>query len=95
MILSGRGWGKTRSRAEWVREQVFDKGCKRIALIGENGYGHSNIKSFDQFTADELKELGLSSNPGDILAAGKFQIPQSQEFETRMNKEFEQIMAGF
>lgn len=64
-------------------------------LIGENGYGHSNIKSFDQFTADELKELGLSSNPGDILAAGKFQIPQSQEFETKMNKEFEQIMAGF
>ena len=64
-------------------------------LIGENGYGHSNIKSFAQFTSDELKELGLSSNPGDILAAGKFQIPQSQEFETKMNKEFEQIMAGF
>ncbi len=64
-------------------------------LIGENGYGHSNIKSFAQFTAEELKELGLSSNPGDILAAGKFQIPQSQEFETKMNKEFEQIMAGF
>jgi spermidine/putrescine transport system substrate-binding protein len=64
-------------------------------LIGENGYGHSNIKSFDQFTADELKALGLSNNPSDILAAGKFQIPQSQEFETKMNKEFEQIMAGF
>jgi spermidine/putrescine transport system substrate-binding protein len=64
-------------------------------LIGENGYGHSNIKSFDEFSAEDLAALGLSSNPGDILSAGKFQIPQTQEFETRMNKEFEEIMAGF
>jgi spermidine/putrescine transport system substrate-binding protein len=64
-------------------------------LIGENGYGHSNRKSFDEFSAEELAALGLSSNPGDVLSAGKFQIPQTQEFETRMNKEFEEIMAGF
>jgi spermidine/putrescine transport system substrate-binding protein len=64
-------------------------------LIGENGYGHSNIKSFDQFSDEELAELGLSRNPVDILSAGKFQVPQSQEFETAMNKEFEQIKAGF
>ena len=64
-------------------------------LISENGYGHSNKKSFDQFTTEELAALGLSSHPSDILAAGKFQIPQTQEFETAMNKEFEQIKAGF
>jgi spermidine/putrescine transport system substrate-binding protein len=64
-------------------------------LIGENGYGHSNAKSFDLFTDDQLAELGLSRNPEDILAAGKFQIPQTQEFETRMNEEFEKIKAGF
>ena len=64
-------------------------------LIAENGYGHSNSKSFDQFTDAELANLGLSRNPVDILSAGKFQIPQTQEFETAMNKEFEQIMAGF
>ncbi len=64
-------------------------------LIGENGYGHSNIKSFDLFTDAELTELGLSRNPVDILSAGKFQIPQTQEFETAMNKEFEKIKAGF
>jgi hypothetical protein len=39
--------------------------------------------------------LGLSRNPADILSAGKFQVPQTQEFETAMNKEFEQIKAGF
>ena len=64
-------------------------------LIGENGYGHSNIKSFDAFTEEQLVDLGLSRNPQDILGAGKFQIPQTQEFETKMNQEFEQIKAGF
>jgi len=64
-------------------------------LISDQGYGHSNSKSFDEFSAEELAALGLSSNPSDILSAGKFQIPQNQEFETAMNKEFEEIMAGF
>lgn len=64
-------------------------------LIGEQGYGHSNRKSFDFFTDEQLAKLGLSRNPLDILNAGKFQIPQSQEFETKMNQEFEKIKAGF
>ena len=64
-------------------------------LIGENGYGHSNVKSFDQFSDAELSGLGLSRNPVEILSAGKFQVPQTQEFETAMNKEFEKIKAGF
>jgi phage terminase large subunit-like protein len=34
LILAGRGWGKTRTGAEWVKEAVA-KGYKRIALIGE------------------------------------------------------------
>lgn len=64
-------------------------------LIGENGYGHSNSKSFDQFDDKKLEELGLSRNPSEILNAGKFQVPQTQEFETKMNQEFEKIKAGF
>lgn len=34
MILAGRGFGKTRSGAEWVREEV-ENGARRIALIAE------------------------------------------------------------
>lgn len=34
LIQAGRGWGKTRTGAEWVREQVERHGKKRIALIG-------------------------------------------------------------
>jgi len=64
-------------------------------LISENGYGHSNAKSFDLFSDEELAELGLSRNPSDVLSAGKFQVPQTQEFETAINEEFEKIKAGF
>lgn len=64
-------------------------------LIDTNGYGHSNTKAFAAMTDKRLDELGLSRNPQDVLGAGKFQIPQTQEFETRMNQEFEKIKAGF
>lgn len=33
-IMSGRGWGKTRTAAEWVRSQVENQGKRRIALVG-------------------------------------------------------------
>lgn len=33
LILAGRGWGKTKTGAEWVREQVAG-GRQRIALVG-------------------------------------------------------------
>lgn len=33
LILSGRGWGKSRTGAEWVREQVESGRCKRLALV--------------------------------------------------------------
>lgn len=34
LALAGRGWGKTRTGAEWVREQV-EAGARRIALVAE------------------------------------------------------------
>ena len=64
-------------------------------MTGDYGYGHSNRKSFDEFTAERLTELGLSSDPFGILNAGHFQIPQTQEWESRMNTLWEQIKAGF
>jgi len=64
-------------------------------LINDYGYGHSNRKAFDKFDEATLQGLGLSKNPIDVLEAGHFMIPQSQDWETRMNGEFEQIKAGF
>ncbi len=34
MFMGGRGAGKTRSGAEWVRWSAMHAGCKRIALVG-------------------------------------------------------------
>ncbi|MBC7180887.1 MAG: ABC transporter, partial [Roseovarius sp.] len=42
-----------------------------------------------------LAGLGLSKKPVEILQAGHFQQPQTQEWETQMNELFEQIKAGF
>ena len=64
-------------------------------MINDYGYGHSNKKSFDKFDEETLAGLGLSKNPADVLAAGHFQIPQTQEWETKMNTLFEEIKAGF
>jgi hypothetical protein len=33
LLLAGRGFGKTRTGAEWVLEQVWEHGRRRIALI--------------------------------------------------------------
>ncbi|MEO1198673.1 MAG: extracellular solute-binding protein [Pseudomonadota bacterium] len=64
-------------------------------MINDYGYGHSNARSFDEFDEQTLANLGSSKTPSDILDAGHFQIPQSQDWETRMNELFEQIKAGF
>jgi phage terminase large subunit-like protein len=34
LILAGRGWGKTRTGAEFIREQVDSGGVRHIALVG-------------------------------------------------------------
>ncbi|MEM7076010.1 MAG: extracellular solute-binding protein [Pseudomonadota bacterium] len=64
-------------------------------MINDYGYGHSNAKSFDLFDEETLAGLGLSKTPADVLEAGHFQRPMSQEWETRMNETFEMIKAGF
>lgn len=33
LVLAGRGWGKTRTGAEWIREQVEVYGRRRVALV--------------------------------------------------------------
>lgn len=64
-------------------------------MINDYGYGHSNLKSFDSFDEETLVGLGLSKDPAKILDEGHFMIPQSQDWETKMNETFEMIKAGF
>jgi len=64
-------------------------------MINDYGYGHSNNKSFATVTPERLAELSLSTNPSEILDAGKFQIPLSEAYTSKMNETFEEIKAGF
>ena len=34
LVLAGRGFGKTRTGAEWVRDQVQHHGARRVAIVG-------------------------------------------------------------
>ena len=34
MILAGRGFGKTRTAAEWIRQEIQDRRMMRVALVG-------------------------------------------------------------
>lgn len=52
IIMAGRGWGKNRTGAEWVRELVFEQGVKNLALIGR--------------TASDVRDTMLN-NPGSGL----------------------------
>lgn len=64
-------------------------------LIDDYGYGHSNRKAFDLVPEERLAELGLSRNPDEILGAGKYQIPTSDAFTSRIATLYEEILAGY
>jgi len=70
----------------------YDRGRQ---VISEDGYGHSNMKALQSFSDEELAELGLSSDVQEVLGAGKFMVPQGQEFDTISNTLYEEIKAGF
>ena len=68
VILGGRGSGKTRAGAEWVRSQVegpmpLDNGrCKRVALVGE--------------TYDQVREVMIFGDSGIMAASPPDRRPE-------------------
>ncbi|MDH3695606.1 MAG: extracellular solute-binding protein [Gammaproteobacteria bacterium] len=64
-------------------------------IIEDYGYGHSNADSFALVDAEVLANLGLDKDPEAYLDAGMFGTPQSDEIETRINRDFETIKTGF
>jgi phage terminase large subunit-like protein len=61
LVLAGRGWGKTRTGAEWVREQV-KAGAKRIALVAE--------------TQKDLEEVMINGESGILAVCPEDERPQ-------------------
>jgi spermidine/putrescine transport system substrate-binding protein len=66
-----------------------------VYLLEEEGYGHSNAKAIAAVSDEKLASMGLTRDPQEVLGAGKFMLPQGEDFETASNKEFEKIKAGF
>ena len=64
-------------------------------LIEEWGYGHSNAHSFDIADLESVAILGLDQGVEAYLDAGAFGVPQSDEVDTRMARDFETIKTGF
>lgn len=66
LLLAGRGFGKTRAGAEWVRSQVcgstpLGRGrCRHVALVAE--------------TAADARDVMVGDGRGDDAAAGLLQV---------------------
>jgi phage terminase large subunit-like protein len=62
LILAGRGWGKTRTGAEWVRMQVESGSARRIALVGR--------------TASDAREVMIDGESGLLSIAPPWNRPR-------------------
>ena len=60
LILAGRGWGKTRCGAEWVRQRI-EAGAQRIALIGE--------------TAADVRDVMIERESGIMAISPPWDMP--------------------
>lgn len=61
MILAGRGWGKTRTGAEWVRAQVKARRAGRIALVAR--------------TAADVRDVIVEGESGILAISPKSERP--------------------
>ena len=70
LILSGRGWGKTRTGAEWVHEQVALGSATRIALIAA--------------TAGDVRDVIVEGPSGILATAPKHARPDYEPSKRRL-----------
>jgi phage terminase large subunit-like protein len=63
LILTGRGWGKTRCGAEWVHAQIR-AGCSRLAIIAP--------------TAADVRDVAVEGESGILATAPKHERPEYQ-----------------
>lgn len=71
LILAGRGFGKTRSGAEWVLDQVERKGRKRIALVAR--------------TAADIRDVMVEGESGIMTVAHPARRPIYEPSKRRLS----------
>ena len=71
LLLAGRGFGKTRTGAEWVRAQVEQKGARRIALVAP--------------TAADVRDVMIEGESGLLAVASPGLRPQYEPSKRRLS----------
>ena len=66
-----------------------------IYQIREFGYGHSNLKAVEAFSDAELADRGLSRDPRKTLARGHNFGGVDPAVQQQINRDWEEITAGF
>jgi phage terminase large subunit-like protein len=69
LVLAGRGWGKTRTGAEWVLEQVSN-GCRRIALVAA--------------TAADVRDVMVEGESGILACSPESNMPVYEPSKRRV-----------
>lgn len=69
LVKAGRGWGKTRTGAEWIGERV-DAGFGRIALVGR--------------TAADVRDVIVEGESGILATSPKHRRPKYQPSKRRV-----------
>ena len=70
LILAGRGFGKTRTGAEWIRSQVEDKKARRIALVAR--------------TTDEAQSVMIEGESGIINISPHWNMPSYEPSKRKL-----------
>ena len=66
-----------------------------VYCIREFAYGHANVKAFEGFSDAELADRGLTRDPAVTLAAGHNVGGVDPSVQQRINRDWEEITAGF
>jgi len=70
LILAGRAWGKTRTGAEWVHEEVWQRGRRRLALVAR--------------TAADARDVMVEGNSGLMACAHPSRRPVYEPSKRRV-----------
>lgn len=70
LILTGRGWGKTRTGAEWVRYRIEQCDAKRIALVGA--------------TAADVRDTMIEGPSGLLACCPPWNMPEYEPSKRRV-----------
>jgi predicted phage terminase large subunit-like protein len=70
LILSGRGWGKTRTGAEWIKGLIVSGKAKRVALVGA--------------TASDVRDVMIEGQSGILSVCADWDRPVYEPSKRRI-----------